>query len=100
MAIPLTIKNNDACAHHNVVIEINAHPRRLDIDWRWIEYAVEKGVLLSINPDAHFLTGFDDVKYGVLAAQKGGLTKENNLSSFDLPAFENWLAKNRKKRKH
>lgn len=90
----------DACAHHNVVIEINAHPRRLDIDWRWIEYAVEKGVLLSINPDAHFLTGFDDVKYGVLAAQKGGLTKENNLSSFDLPAFENWLAKNRKKRKH
>jgi DNA polymerase (family 10) len=49
--------------------------------------------LLSINPDAHALDGFDDVKYGVLAAQKGGLTKENNLSSFSLQKFEKWLKK-------
>jgi DNA polymerase (family 10) len=83
----------EACAAHKVVIEINAHPRRLDIDWRWIDYAIEKGVLLSINPDAHFLSGYDDVKYGVLAAQKGGLTKEWNLSSFGLKEFEEWLAK-------
>ncbi|MGH2553705.1 MAG: helix-hairpin-helix domain-containing protein, partial [Chitinophagaceae bacterium] len=68
----------EACAANHVVIEINAHPRRLDMDWIWISYALEKGVLLSINPDAHALDGFDDVKYGVLAAQKGGLTKENN----------------------
>ncbi len=88
----------EACAQHNVVIEINAHPRRLDIDWRWVDYAIEKGVLLSIDPDAHFLSGFDDVKYGVLAAQKGGLTKENNLSSFNLLSFEAWLTTNRKKR--
>ena len=88
----------DACAANLVVIEINAHPRRLDIDWRWIDYALTKDVLLSINPDAHFLEGFNDVKYGVLAAQKGGLTKNNNLSSFDLPAFEHWL-QNRKKAK-
>lgn len=82
----------EACAANKVVIEINAHPRRLDIDWRWIDYAMEKGVLLSINPDAHFLAGYDDVKYGVLAAQKGGLTKEWNLSSFGLKEFEEWLA--------
>lgn len=81
----------EACAANQVVIEINAHPRRLDMDWRWINYAMERGVLLSINPDAHFIEGFDDVKYGVLAAQKGGLTKENNLSSFSLAAFERWL---------
>ncbi|MBN8685664.1 MAG: DNA polymerase/3'-5' exonuclease PolX [Chitinophagales bacterium] len=81
----------DACAANNVVIELNAHPRRLDIDWQWIPYALEKGVLLSINPDAHALDGLDDVKYGVLAAQKGGLNCLNNLSSFTLPEFEKWL---------
>lgn len=82
----------EACAANKVVIEINAHPRRLDIDWKWIGYAMEKGVMLSINPDAHFLSGYDDVKYGVLAAQKGGLTKECNLSSLGLKEFERWLA--------
>ncbi len=81
----------EACAANNVVIEINAHPRRLDMDWRWIDYALSKNVLLSINPDAHALDGFDDVKWGVLAAQKGGLTKENNLSSFSLQQFTGWL---------
>lgn len=83
----------EACAANNVVIELNAHPRRLDIDWKWIGYAIEKGVLLSIDPDAHALDGFDDVKYGVLAGQKGGMTKENNLSSFGLKEFEIWLTK-------
>lgn len=83
----------EACAANKVVIEINAHPRRLDIDWKWIGYAMEKGVMLSINPDAHFLSGYDDVKYGVLAAQKGGLTKEWNLSSLELREFEEWLNK-------
>ena len=82
----------EACAANHVIIELNAHPRRLDIDWRWIDYALEKGVLLSINPDAHALNGFDDIKYGVLAAQKGGLTKEQNLSSFSLTQFEKYLS--------
>lgn len=86
----------EACAANNVVIEINAHPRRLDMDWQWIDYAKEKGVLMSIDPDAHALDGFDDVKYGVLAAQKGGLIKENNLSSFSLKDFEYFLLKKRK----
>jgi DNA polymerase (family X) len=81
----------DACAANKVVIELNAHPRRLDIDWKWIGYALEKEVLLSIDPDAHALEGFDDIKYGTLAAQKGGLTKENNLSSFSLKQFEKFL---------
>ena len=88
----------EACAANHVVIELNAHPRRLDIDWKWIDYAIEKNVLLSIDPDAHSLEGFNDVKYGVLAAQKGGLTKEKNLSSFALKEFEEWLKKNKKYR--
>jgi DNA polymerase (family 10) len=85
----------DACIEHNVVIEINAHPRRLDLDWSWIPYALEKGATLSVDPDAHSIKGIDLVKYGVLAAQKGGLTKERNLSSMGLTAFEAFLKKNR-----
>ena len=86
----------DACAANGVVIELNAHPRRLDIDWKWIEYALKKNVLISINPDAHALEGFDDIRYGVLAAQKGGLTAAQNLSSFSLKEFEHFLASRRK----
>ncbi|HEX4372552.1 MAG TPA: helix-hairpin-helix domain-containing protein [Puia sp.] len=86
----------DACAANNVVIELNAHPRRLDMDWRWIEHALEKNVMISIDPDAHSLHGYEDVKYGVLAAQKAGLTKEKNLSSFNLKEFENFLSKKKK----
>jgi DNA polymerase (family 10) len=86
----------DACAENHVVIELNAHPRRLDIDWRWIDYALEKNVLISIDPDAHSINGFNDIKYGVLAAQKGGLSKEQNLSSFSLEQFEEYLKKIRK----
>ena len=88
----------DTCASNGIAIEINAHPRRLDMDWRWIEYATGKNVLLSINPDAHNLEGFNDIKYGVLAAQKGGLTKEQNLSSFSLQQFEEYLSNRRKQK--
>ena len=83
----------DACVENQVVIELNAHPRRLDIDWRWISYAMEKGAMLSVNPDAHDTDGYDDCRFGVLAAQKGGLTKDRNLSSFSLPEFEEYLKK-------
>ena len=89
----------DTCAANHVVIELNAHPRRLDIDWKYIDYALQKNVLISIDPDAHYLEGFDDVKYGTLAAQKGGLTKEKNLSSFSLKQFEEFLEKRRKMKK-
>lgn len=88
----------DACAANDVVIELNAHPRRLDIDWRWIDKAVEKGVLISVNPDAHTIEGYDDCRFGVLVAQKAGLTKENNLSSFSKDAFEAFLVQQHSKR--
>jgi len=86
----------EACAEQRVVIELNAHPRRLDMDWYWIDEAMERGVLISIDPDAHTTEGFDDCRYGVLAAQKGGLTKEKNLSSFSLNQFEDFLAERKK----
>jgi DNA polymerase (family 10) len=89
----------EACAANNVVIELNAHPRRLDIDWRWIDYALEKNVLISINPDAHSTDGFNDCRYGVLVAQKTGLTKEKNLSSFSLQEFDKFVQQQQSKRK-
>jgi DNA polymerase (family 10) len=86
----------DACAENHVVIEINASPSRLDIDWRWIDYAMEKGILLSINPDAHTTDEFHNIRYGVLVAQKGGLPAKKNLSSFSLREFENYLQETKK----
>ncbi|HRP91027.1 MAG TPA: helix-hairpin-helix domain-containing protein [Edaphocola sp.] len=81
----------DACVTHQVVIEINAHPRRLDLDWTWIQYAIEKGALLSINPDAHSIDGIDLVQYGVLSAQKAGLEALHNLSSYTLMEMEQFV---------
>jgi len=83
----------DACAANHVAIELNAHPSRLDIDWRHIDYALQKNVLISIDPDAHTIEGFDDIRYGVLAAQKAMVTKEQNLSSFGLNELEAYLEK-------
>jgi DNA polymerase (family 10) len=86
----------DACAEHKVAIEINAHPRRLDLDWKWLDYAIEKGVFISINPDAHALAGLSDVRYGVLIAQKSLLTPAMNLSSFSKIQLEQWLAERKR----
>lgn len=83
----------DACAENNVVIEINASPYRLDIDWRWIPYCMEKGVLLSVNPDAHNTAGYHDMEYGVKVARKGGLTKAFTLNSFSLKEIEQLFTK-------
>jgi len=88
----------EACVKNKVVIEINAHPKRLDLDWTWVGYALEQGALLSINPDAHVVSGMDDVYYGVMSAQKGGLTATGNLSSFSLKEFEVYLANRRSAR--
>ena len=64
----------DACAATGTVIEINANPRRLDLDWRWAKVAKERGCAFAIDPDAHHVDGFDDLRYGVAVARKAGLT--------------------------
>ena len=63
----------DACAKNNTIIEINANPRRLDMDWRWWKKAKDKGVKCSINPDAHKIEHFQYLHFGVNIAQKGWL---------------------------
>lgn len=77
----------DACAEHGVVMEINANPWRLDLDWRWINYALEQNVRLSINPDAHEKEGYNHMKYGVLIGRKGGLTRDMTLNALSADAL-------------
>lgn len=78
----------DACAANGVAIEINANPKRLDLDWRHIEYARNKGTLFAINPDAHDTTQIEYIKYGVMIARKGGLTPEEVINCYDFNAFK------------
>lgn len=86
----------DCCAANGVVIEINASPYRLDLDWRWIEYALDRNVMLSINPDAHEMQGYHDMHYGVAAARKGGLTKNMTFNALSLVEIEEYLGKRNK----
>jgi len=85
------LKVIDACAANGVTIELNANPHRLDMDYQYIAKAVGKGVTIAINPDAHNKEGIHDIKYGVFAARKGGLSKDNCLNTLGLLKFADWL---------
>lgn len=88
----------DAAAEHGTAIEINADPRRLDLDWRHVRYAAERGVLVPINPDAHSTRALDNVAYGVGMARKGWLTAAQVLNTRSLPDVEAYLAERKQDR--
>jgi DNA polymerase (family 10) len=80
----------DAAAAHGVCIEINAHPSRLDLDWRYLHRARDLGIKVPINPDAHAIDGLDDMRYGIGIARKGWLRASdvlNTMSTDELLAF-------------
>jgi DNA polymerase (family X) len=81
----------DACAANGVVMELNASPYRLDIDWRWIPYCLERGVKISINPDAHKTEGYHDMHYGIAVARKAGLTTAMTFNALNLESVLDWL---------
>ncbi|MEO6992347.1 MAG: DNA polymerase/3'-5' exonuclease PolX [Lacunisphaera sp.] len=81
----------DAAIANRVVIELNASPWRLDMDWRHWRKAAERGLWCSINPDAHDTGGLEHFREGVGAARKGWLTKENVLTARPLTAVKKWL---------
>ena len=83
----------DACAENRTAIEINANPRRLDLDWRLIYYAREKGCLFSINPDAHSTEDILYTKYGIMIARKGGIQPEEVINCFDKDKIKNYIKK-------
>jgi DNA polymerase (family 10) len=74
----------DAAAATGTYIELNANPRRLDLDWRWWQMAKEKGVKCVINPDAHSTAGLRDLIFGIGIARKGWLTKDDVLNTLPL----------------
>ena len=78
----------DACAANGVVIELNANPYRLDMGWSHIPYALEGGVMISINPDSHSIHEIDNIRWGVSAARKGGLTKVMTWNAQPLGSIE------------
>ncbi len=82
----------DACAEHRVAVEINADPHRLDLDWRHVRYAAERGVLIPINPDAHSTRGLDNVAFGVNMARKGWLQAGQVLNTWTLEEVETYFA--------
>ncbi len=83
----------DAAKVNKVVIELNANPQRLDMDWRYWRRAADMGVLCAINPDAHSTEGLKFVHAGILAARKGWLCSENILNTRPLKEVEKIFAK-------
>ena len=83
-------------ARHQVVIEINANPWRLDLDWRWIRRAKAMGCTFAICPDAHDLAGLVHVAYGIGVARKGWLEPADVTNTKSFTDFSTWLRKRRK----
>jgi DNA polymerase (family 10) len=81
----------EACAEYGVVIEINAHPWRLDLDWRHVRYALDKGVEISINPDAHETNGYHDMYYGLCVGRKAGLTAKETFNAKNLQELSQYF---------
>ena len=84
-----------AAARTRTVMEINADPKRLDLDWRFCKQAKELGVKFSINPDAHSVAGLANVQYGISVARKGWLTKDDVINCLPLEEFVAWVKQQR-----
>jgi len=83
----------DACIANNVAIELNSTPSRLDLDWRELYYAMDKGCFLAINPDAHRKEGILSYKYGIKMARKVAYPKDLVINAFDIKAFREYISK-------
>jgi DNA polymerase (family X) len=89
----------DAAARNGTWIELNAAPKRLDLDWRWWPRAKEKGVKCVINPDAHRTERLQDLWFGIGIARKGWLTKEDVVNCLPVDKIEAELKRKREKPK-
>src|SRR5436190_16526179 len=85
------------CAKHEVAVEINAHPWRLDLDWRWHQAAVGFGCMMSINPDAHSIRELDHMHWGVEMARKGGVPADRVLNARTLLDIAHYFERRRRR---
>jgi DNA polymerase (family 10) len=82
----------DACIANNVAIELNSTPSRLDLDWRELYYAMDKGCYLAIDPDAHRKEGILSFRYGIKMARKVAYPKDLVINTYDIKAFRKYLS--------
>ncbi len=80
-----------AAAQHGVALEINAHPRRLDLADHLVQQATGRGILISINTDAHRPADFENLFYGVLTARRGWATADHILNTWETDRLLAWL---------
>lgn len=81
----------DCAAETRTVIELNCNPKRFDMDWRWWRRARDKGVLCSINPDAHSVNQLQFLRFGASIARKGWLRRSDVVNTKPLAEMEDWL---------
>lgn len=89
-----------AAAEYHVIIELNASPYRLDIDWRHMKQAKEKGVMISINPDAHAAEGLHEMFYGLAVARKGWQEKDDVLNTRSVAEVRELFGRMRHEKRH
>ncbi len=82
----------DAAIANNVVIEFNANPHRLDLEWRDLADACSKGLLVSLNPDAHSREGLKDIRYGLWFANKARIPHELILNTWNLEKLKTFFS--------
>ena len=83
----------EAAVEHDTAMEINAHPQRLDLDWRWCKYAKGRGAKVAIGPDAHVASDIACMRYGVGVARKGWIEKDDLINCLDVNALVRDLKK-------
>ncbi len=87
----------DVAAENDKLIEINTTPKRLDLDWRYLKYAREKGLKISIDPDAHNIKGLSTIPLGVRMARKGGFSAREVLNTLDVEEMSEYLLSRRQR---
>ena len=87
----------EACIKNDVILEVNAHPSRLDLDWRYLRQALDQGMITSINPDSHRKEGYGDIYYGTQVARKAGLEAAQCLNARPLTEVAAYFEDRKKK---
>ncbi|MBP7460004.1 MAG: PHP domain-containing protein [Candidatus Delongbacteria bacterium] len=88
---PFTIRAFQKATRYRKILGISAGPYCLDLDWRWIKPACDRGIHFAINPDAHRTKSIDDPDYRIGIARKGGLTPADVINCYSIPQLNKFF---------